>query len=116
MRKALRLSTLSTFSTAVILALLTTAQCAHAADKSNPKGKVTVLGKVAVEKDGDTIKSVKLTTSDGVVYHLTIDDKGKEVGKMYEGISVQVTGTETTKDKDKWLTVELIGEKKKKGK
>ncbi|HLX63338.1 MAG TPA: hypothetical protein VKX17_18855 [Planctomycetota bacterium] len=116
MRKALRLSTASTFSTAVLLALFVAAHSARAADKSNPKSKVTVMGKVSVEKDGDTFKSVKLTTTEGVVYQLTLDDKGNEVGKMYEGISVQVSGTESTKDKDKWLTVTLIGEKKKKGK
>ncbi|MEI6235097.1 MAG: hypothetical protein WCT04_18730 [Planctomycetota bacterium] len=94
---------------------------AIAADKGTKKksegGPVSVTGKISTtKKDADDFTSIKLTTPDGKVYNITLDEKGKDLAKKYEGISAVVNGTSTTKDKDLWLTVESIGEKKKKKK
>ncbi len=108
------------FALSVIAFLFTSslfAGNAHAADKS--KGKdISITGKITTTKtDVDKFTEIKLTTSDGTVYNITIDEKGNGVAKQYEGISVQVNGTETEKDGAKWLTVKSVGEKKgKKGK
>lgn len=93
-------------------------QCADGDKKDSKKdaagGKLSVTGKISTTKvDVDKFNSIKLTTADGLVYNITIDDKGNDVAKKYEGISVLVTGTVTEKEKEKWLTVTSVGEKKK---
>ena len=89
---------------------------AQAADKGKkPDGdKISVMGKVSTTKtDVDNYTSIKLTAQDGKVYNITIDDKGKDVAKQYEGISVLVNGTTKKTGDELWLTVASIGEKKK---
>ena len=82
--------------------------------KDAPGTKVSVTGKVSTTKtDVDKFTSIKLTATDGTVYNVTIDDKGKDLATKYEGISVVANGTVTEKDKEKWLTVTSTGDKKK---
>ena len=89
---------------------------AQAADKGKKADgeKISVMGKVSTTKtDVDNYTSIKLTAQDGKVYNITIDDKGKDVAKQYEGISVLVNGTTKKTGDELWLTVASIGEKKK---
>jgi len=110
------------FTMFVAAFLVSSAFCngsAQAADKGKKDagGKVSVMGKVStVKTDVDKFTSIKLTGTDGVVYNISIDDKGKDLASKYEGISAVVNGSVTEKDKEKWLTVDSIGDKKKKKK
>jgi len=98
---------------------LLTGTC-QAAEKKKAAAAETgegIMGKITTTKtDVDAFTSIKLTTPKGEVYNITLDEKGKGVAKQYEGISVYLSGTVTEKDKEKWLTVTSIGEKKKKKK
>lgn len=91
----------------------------QAADKAKkdaaPAGtEFSGMGKVsAVKADVDKFQSAKFTTPDGKVYNITLDEKGNGVVKQYEGISVFLNGVVTEKDKENWLTVKSVGEKKK---
>jgi hypothetical protein len=70
-----------------------------------PKDK-ELKGTVAEVKDKDgNVTGVELTMGKGLTYQVTLDEKGKELGKTMSGKKVKVTGTIEMKDKAKWLTV-----------
>jgi hypothetical protein len=67
---------------------------------------VTVTGAVSITEDDDwNITAVNLTDEHGVVYHITLDAKGKALGSDMDGNKVSVTGMVAEKDGAKWLTV-----------
>ena len=87
-----------------------------AAPKEAPKAEtVTIKGTVSELKDKDgNVTEIKLTTKkDMVVYLVTLDEKGKELGKM-AGKTVKAMGTVETKGDVKWLKVESYTEVVKK--
>jgi hypothetical protein len=76
---------------------------------------VRVEGTVSVTKDSnDVVTSIKLTTATKVVYHVTLDEKGKELSGL-NGKEVEVRCVITEKDNQKWITVHefRLVEKKK---
>lgn len=75
----------------------------------------TVVGVVAVEKDGDEIKGVTLTAKrkdKEVVVNVVLDEKGKALGEEMDGKKAAVKGTIKTKDGAKWITVQAFKEPK----
>ena len=72
-----------------------------------PKPNVVKLqGVVSTSYDAnEVIVSVKLTTADDVTYGVVLDAKGKELGEQMDGETVDVEGTVSEKDGQKWLTV-----------
>ncbi|MEI6235931.1 MAG: hypothetical protein WCT04_22985 [Planctomycetota bacterium] len=113
-------------ATLILLALATTAiptRVIHAGEgkKKQPPSAddKSYSGKVSVQKSGDgKLTAVKIIV-DSVVYNVTLDDIGTQLGKQYEGITAEVQGTVTDKKGEKWITVTHLGavpEKKKKKK
>lgn len=85
-----------------------------AADPNAPKTEpVTIKGRVIVTRDGNDITAVHINVLLKGKYNITLDAKGKELGEKMEGKMVEVTGIETTKDTEKWLTVEKYAEVQK---
>lgn len=78
--------------------------------KATPKEKpATLKGVVSGVKDKDgNVTEVKLTVGKEV-YMITLDSKGKELGKL-AGKTIKVTGTLEVKDNEKWLTVKVYSE------
>ena len=77
--------------------------------------KPTVVGIIATEKADDEIKSVTLTTKrkdEEIVYNVTLDEKGKQLGEEMVGKKVAARGTISEKDGKKWITVEQYREAK----
>jgi hypothetical protein len=99
---------------AVMVAFLSVS-VTKAEDPNAPKTEsVTVKGKVIVTKDAaGTITAVQLSSKRTGTHNIVLDANGKELGKQMEGKRVEVTGVETTKDNEKWLTVEKYTEVQK---
>jgi hypothetical protein len=97
-----------------------------AADANAPKPKkpeagphplvlVRLEGTISVTKDSnDVVTSIKLTTANKTVYHVTLDEKGKELSGL-NGKEVEVRCVITKKDDQKWIKVNefRLVEKKK---
>jgi hypothetical protein len=82
-----------------------------------PRLPVTVKleGTVSVTKDSnDVVTSIKLTTANKTVYHVTLDEKGKELSGL-NGKEVEVRCVITEKNDQKWIKVHefRLVEKKK---
>ncbi len=77
-----------------------------AADANAPANKpVKLEGTVSVTKDANNVvTSIKLTTATKVVYDVTLDKKGEELGG-HNGKEVEVHGVVTEKDGKKWIQV-----------
>jgi hypothetical protein len=74
---------------------------------------VTVRGRLIVIKDANgVITSVKVESKrpEPKVVNIVLDAKGKELAEKMAGRPVEVTGVESTKGSEKWLTVEKYGE------
>jgi hypothetical protein len=68
-------------------------------------------GIIVVAKDANgVITSVKLESRRCGTFNIVLDEKGKELGEKMADKFVEVTGTETTKGNEKWLTVEKYSE------
>jgi hypothetical protein len=99
----------------VVVALL--AATAFAADANTPpepnkplapRPPVTVKlkGTITVTKDPNNIvTAIKLTTAYKIVYHVTLDKKGEELGSL-NGKEVEVQGVVTDKAGQKWIKVQ----------
>ena len=76
------------------------------------EGAVTVRGRLIVVKDANgVITSVKVESrGPGGTHNIVLDAKGKELAAKMEGKRVEVTGVESTKNNEKWLTVEKYAE------
>ena len=82
-----------------------------------PRPPVTVKleGTISVTKDSnDVVTSIKLTTANKTVYHVTLDKKGEELSGL-NGKEVEVRCVITKKNNQKWITVNefRLVEKKK---
>ena len=88
---------------------------AKAAEPNAPKSEsVSVIGTVTVTKDAaGKVSAVHLSNVKKGTFSIVLDKKGKELGKKMVGKVVKVTGTETIKGTEKWLTVEKYAEVKK---
>lgn len=86
-----------------------------AADANAPKPKkaeapsapavVSLEGTLNVVKDANkVVTSITLATTSKVVYHVTLDEKGKELGNL-EGKEVKVKCVVSEKDGQKWIQV-----------
>jgi len=92
-----------------LVAAMVTVGLLSGCDKGAPKPpeERLVYGKAVVEKAPDgTIKSIRLETRKrGRVYHITLDEKGKQLAEMGDK-SLAVKGTYIgRKGEDRWLTV-----------
>jgi hypothetical protein len=99
----------STATLLLVLGLL--ASNSHVAAKTGKSGDPNLLKgyhkrivEVAKDKDGN-ITSVTLTKVDKKPIHITLDEKGKELGTKLAGKTIIVIGTVETKNKEKWLTI-----------
>jgi hypothetical protein len=74
----------------------------------------TFRGKIVVVKDANgVITAVTLENRRRGTFNIVLDEKGKELGEKMADKFVEITGKETTKDNEKWLTVEKYSEKGK---
>jgi hypothetical protein len=80
-------------------------------------GMITIRGKLVVTKDEKgVITSAKIERKKtGTTHNVVLDAKGKELAETLAGKTVEVTGKETTKGEEKWITVEKFAEKQKSG-
>jgi flagellar basal body-associated protein FliL len=77
------------------------------AEEKAPAESVKVQGLVGVTNDANgDITAVTLTTADGVVYNVTLDENGKKLGDEMADKKVEVEGTVAEKDGAKWITVQ----------
>jgi hypothetical protein len=76
---------------------------------------ITVRGRLAVIKDdaNGVVKSVTVESHKTGTTNIVLDAKGKELAEKLSGKSVEVTGMESTKGSEKWLTVEKFSELQK---
>jgi len=87
-----------------------------AAEPNAPKfdPNTMFVGRIVVTKDASgVITSVKLESIRRGIFNIILDEKGKELGEKMADKFVEITGKETTKDNEKWLTVEKYSEMKK---
>jgi len=71
-----------------------------------PKAVKVVQGVVTVTKDANNvINKVTLTAKDKVVYNITLDEKGKELGKTMASKEVEVSGTISKEAGQETITV-----------
>jgi len=78
-------------------------------------GAVTVRGRLIVVKDANGIISAKVESRRTETTNIVLDAKGKELAEKMAGKPVEVTGVETTKGSEKWLTVEKYAEMQRPG-
>ena len=80
--------------------------------KKPPVNKpIIVTGTISVTKDKNgTITEVKLTVNKNLMYLITLDKKGMELGQKMADKKVRATGTVESKGNVKWLTVEKYTE------
>ena len=74
---------------------------------------VTVRGRLIVIKDANgVIMSVKVESKrpEPKTVNIVLDAKGKELAEKMAGKPVEVTGVESTKGSETWMTVEKYGE------
>ncbi len=70
-----------------------------------------VIGTVTVVKDNDgNIIEIKVQQHRDVIYHVVLDEKGRELGKAMADRRARIEGSVETKDKTLWLTVKTFGE------
>jgi hypothetical protein len=88
-------------------ALLSTVCFAAEPNTAEPPKLVKVQGVVNVTKDAnDVITKVTVVTKDKVVYNVTLDVKGLELGKAMAGKEVEVEGTVSKKGIQDWIKVQ----------
>lgn len=67
----------------------------------------TIVGYVSTTYDeNDNAASAVLQMADESQYNVTLNDKGMELARDYDGKMVEATGTISEKDGENWLTVE----------
>ena len=75
----------------------------------------TITGKVAVTKDGDTVKQITITQGEDAFCVCNTNDEGKDLAKL-DGKTVKATGTVTDKDAKKVIKVTKFEEVKEEAK
>jgi hypothetical protein len=84
------------------------------AAEPSPPEPVKVQGMVNVNKDvNDVITKVTVVTKDKVVYHVMLDEKGKELGKAMAYKEVEVEGIVSEIGIQKWIKVQSYKEVEK---
>jgi hypothetical protein len=88
-------------------ALLSTVCFAGDTCPASATESVKVQGLVGVTKDADgVITAVTLTTADGTVYNVTLDENGMMLGEEMADKKVEVEGAVSEKDGQKCITVQ----------
>lgn len=85
----------------------------RAAEPNAPKFDPNTMfrGRIVVVKDANgVITAVKLENRRRGTFNIVLDEKGKELAEKMADKFVEITGTEITKDNEKWLTVEKYSE------
>ena len=88
---------------ALAVAVLTT-QMSAANEKEK---KVTITGTVSVVNGKEALVSVTVTTDEGAMYKVVLDENGKKLAKL-DGKNVKVVGTvekKGDKNPESWITV-----------
>ncbi len=98
---------LLTLASLVLVAALVVTLCKSGLAEAK---KVTLKGEVSVTRDDDDNIIEATLTADGTDYCITLDKNGKKLAAEMDGKMVEVTGTVTEKDGEKWLTVESYKE------
>lgn len=90
----------------VAVAFLAVSVFAAGADANKPKKPdVKLEGTISVTKDSnDVVTSIELTTAHKIVYHVTLDEKGKELSSL-NGKEVKVQCVVTEKNTQKWIQI-----------
>lgn len=71
-----------------------------------PQGAVKVSGRIRVTKGGRlNAQAAAITTSDGDVYNLVLDEKGRDFAKVMHRERAEIFGTVSRKGGAKWLKV-----------
>jgi hypothetical protein len=84
---------------------LLSAVCFAAGEKAAAE-PTKVQGLVSVTKDANgAITAVTLTTAEGAVYNVTLDENGMKLGKEMADKKVEAEGTVAQKDGAEWITV-----------
>jgi hypothetical protein len=80
--------------------------------KETPKDKESlIIGIVSVIKDNDgNVTEIKVKAHKDLIYRVTLDEKGKEIGKTMADKKVRAVGTLEIKGDVKWLTVKTFSE------
>jgi hypothetical protein len=80
------------------------------------EGAISIRGRLVVTKDANgVITSVKVESRKTGTTNIVLDAKGKELAEKMAGKPVEVTGVESTKGSEKWLTVEKYAEMQRPG-
>ena len=87
-------------------ALLSAVCFAAEPNLAEPPKLVKVQGMVNVTKDANEITKVTVVTKDKVVYIVTLDVKGLELGKAMANKEVEVEGTVSKKGIQEWIKVQ----------
>ena len=86
----------------------------RAAPKEKSKDLNLVIGIVTIAKDNDgNIAEIKVTAHKDLVYRVTLDEKGIELGKTMADKRARIEGTIEAKGDTEWLTVKTFGELKR---
>jgi len=94
----------------MLLAIVSNVMAADANQpKQTPKDK-PFIGIVKEVKDQNGVVTEVTVKSPRETYQITLDAKGKELGKSMDGKRVKIVGTLEVKNGVKWLTVEKYSE------
>ena len=81
--------------------------------KEKSKDNRLVQGTVTVVKDNDgNITEIKVKATRELIYHVVLDEKGKEMGKTMADKIARIEGFIEIKGKVQWLTVKTFSEPK----
>jgi hypothetical protein len=82
--------------------------------KEAAKEKQTIIGTVHEVKDKDgNVTQVTLNVSKTVIYQITLDTKGKDLGRTMDGKRVKAVGEPKVQGSVRWLTVDKYEEQAK---
>ena len=77
-----------------------------AAEKEPPGSPAKVSGRItATARDGGTVRAATLTTANGQVFSLEMDERGQSLAKVMHGQAADILGVPSDKGNTKWLRV-----------
>jgi hypothetical protein len=108
--KKYAMSLVGVVAVCMLLAIVSNVMAADANQpKQTPKDK-PFIGIVKEVKDQNGVVTEVTLKSPREMYQVTLDAKGKELGKSMDGKRVKIVGTLEVKNGVKWLTVEKYSE------
>jgi len=108
--KKYAMSLVGVVAVCMLLAMVSNVMAADANQpKQTPKDK-PFIGIVKEVKDQNGVVTEVTVKSPRETYQVTLDAKGKELGKSMDGKRVKIVGTLEVKNGVKWLTVEKYSE------